>query len=57
MAKKCKKCGVPLEGFGFKAAKFFFGVKQSEKAPDLCNKCEGKPQGNESPKCGCGCCH
>lgn len=57
MAKKCKKCGVPLEGFGFKVAKFFLGVKPSEKTPELCNKCEDTPQGNEPPKCGCGCCH
>ena len=41
MAKKCKKCGVPLEGFMYKliAAKIF-GVKPSEKEPNVCNKCE-----------------
>lgn len=41
--KKCKKCGVPLEGFlyNFIAARLF-GVKPSVQEPDLCNKCEGK---------------
>ena len=39
---KCKKCGVPLEGFGFRIAKFLFGVKPSTKKKGLCNKCENK---------------
>jgi hypothetical protein len=49
--KKCKRCGVPLEGFMYKwvAAKLF-GVRPSEKKPDLCNKCEDKPEKT------CGCC-
>lgn len=38
--KKCKKCGVPLEGFGLKVAAFLFGVKPSQINPELCNKCE-----------------
>jgi len=42
MAKKCKKCGVPLEGFGYKISSKLFGIKPSEKKPGLCNKCENK---------------
>jgi hypothetical protein len=42
MAKKCKKCGVPLEGFGFKIASKLFGVQPSKKKKGLCNKCENK---------------
>ncbi|MDD5428794.1 MAG: hypothetical protein PHI58_06155 [Candidatus Omnitrophica bacterium] len=43
MKKRCKKCGVPLEGFLYKLiALRIFGVKPSEKDPGLCNKCEGK---------------
>jgi len=43
MIKKCEKCKVPLEGFLYRiiAAKLF-GVRPSEKDPELCNKCEGK---------------
>ena len=52
MAKKCKKCGVPLEGFGLKVAKFLFGVKPSAKNPELCNRCEEHPERTKS----CGCC-
>lgn len=40
--KKCKKCGVPLEGFGLKVAAFLFGVELSGKDPEMCNKCENK---------------
>lgn len=51
--KKCKRCGVPLEGFGYKwIASKLFGVKPSEKDADICNKCEDKPE-----KKSCGCCH
>ena len=42
MIKKCKKCGVPLEGLLSKIPKFLFGVKPSEKKKGLCNKCENK---------------
>ena len=42
MTKKCKKCGVPLEGFGYKfIAKLLFRVRPSKKKKDLCNKCDG----------------
>ena len=43
MVKRCKKCKVPLEGFAYKyiAAKVF-GIRQSAKDPELCNKCEDK---------------
>lgn len=41
--KRCKKCGVPLEGILYTMiAKAIFGVKPSEKEPDTCNKCEIK---------------
>ncbi len=54
--KKCKKCGVPLEGFMYKLiALGLFGVKPSLTEPDICNKCEGKPAGSEKKQCGCGC--
>jgi len=43
MTKKCKKCKVPLEGFFYRLiAKALFGVRQSDKDPELCNKCEEK---------------
>jgi len=43
MAKKCIKCGVPLEGLMYKIiAKPIFGVKPSKKKKGLCNKCEDK---------------
>lgn len=43
MAKKCEKCGVPLQGIMYKLiAKPIFRIKHSEKNPKLCNKCEGK---------------
>ena len=51
-AKKCTKCGVPLEGFFYKIASKLFGVKPSVKDPGICNKCEDKPE-----KKSCGCCH
>lgn len=51
MTKKCRKCGVPLEGFLYNLiASKIFGVRPSEKDPDVCNKCIDKP---ERP---CGCC-
>ncbi|MGE5308370.1 MAG: hypothetical protein ACM3OC_04740 [Deltaproteobacteria bacterium] len=56
MAKVCKRCRVPLEGFGAKIAGFLFGVKPSQKDPELCNKCEDKPQ-DKGKGCGCRCCH
>ena len=41
--KKCSKCGVPLEGFGYKwIAKPLFGIKPGIKNKNLCNKCEEK---------------
>jgi len=40
--KKCKECGVPLEGLGYRLiAKTFFGVRPGKKK-DVCNKCETK---------------
>jgi len=43
MTKKCKICGVPLEGFGYRwIAHPIFGVMPSKKKKDICNKCEGK---------------
>ena len=43
MSKKCKKCNVPLEGFLYKLiAVTIFGIRSSEKDPELCNKCEDK---------------
>lgn len=39
MSKKCEKCGAPIEGFWAKISKIF-GVKKSEKNPNLCNKCD-----------------
>ena len=39
---KCKQCGVPLEGFGYKwIARPLFGVRPGKKK-DICNKCENK---------------
>ena len=38
--KRCKKCKTPLEGFLFCFITYIFGIKQSEKNPELCNKCE-----------------
>jgi hypothetical protein len=38
---KCKKCGVPLEGFMYKLiAKPLFGIKPSKKNGGYCNKCK-----------------
>jgi hypothetical protein len=43
MVKKCKKCKVPLEGFGYKfIARPIFGVKPGKNG--CCNKCEVKLQ-------------
>lgn len=43
MVKKCKKCGVPLEGLGYKLiAKPLFRILPSKKKKGLCNKCEKK---------------
>lgn len=41
MGKKCKKCGVPLEGFMYRwITSRLFGVGPSKKDPAVCNKCE-----------------
>lgn len=41
MTKKCRKCGVPLEGVMYRLiASTIFGVRPSAKDPGLCNKCE-----------------
>lgn len=40
MAKKCTKCGVPLEGILSIIGKLT-GVKPSTTEPGVCNKCEG----------------
>lgn len=43
MGKKCKKCGVPLEGFMYEwISSRFFGLRPSKKDPSVCNKCEGQ---------------
>jgi hypothetical protein len=40
MTKKCNKCGVPLEGLGYKLiARPIFGIKPGRKK-SICNKCE-----------------
>jgi len=42
MGKKCKQCGVPLEGWSFRfIARPLFGVWAGNKK-DICNKCENK---------------
>jgi hypothetical protein len=42
MVKKCLKCGVPLEGLGYRfVAKLIFGIKPG-KNKNICNKCEGQ---------------
>ncbi len=42
MVQKCKKCGVPLEGLGYKlVARPLFGIKPGKKK-GICNKCEAK---------------
>ena len=54
MSKRCKKCGVPLEGFLYNLiAKRIFGVKPSQNDSELCNKCEEDAQ--KKTKCSCGC--
>ncbi|MCX5726407.1 MAG: hypothetical protein NT030_04375 [Candidatus Saganbacteria bacterium] len=40
--KKCKKCGVPLEGIGYWISSKLFGIRPSKKDQQLCNKCEKK---------------
>jgi len=43
MAKICKKCKVPLEGFLYwLIVSKMFGLRSSTKDPELCNKCEDK---------------
>ncbi len=43
MGKKCKKCGVPLEGFIYKwVTSKIFGICPSKKDSSVCNKCEGQ---------------
>ena len=40
MARRCRKCGVPLEGIMYRLiASTIFGVRPSAKDPGLCNKC------------------
>jgi len=42
MAKRCGRCGVPLEGIVYKfVVSTIFGIRPSEKDPKVCNKCEG----------------
>ena len=42
MGKKCIKCNVPLEGFGYRLiARPLFGVRPGKKK-NICNKCENK---------------
>jgi len=41
--KRCKMCGVPLEGIGYRlVASTLFGIRPSEKKKGFCNKCENK---------------
>jgi len=41
MAKRCKVCGVPLEGIMYRLiASTIFGVRPSAKNGELCNKCD-----------------
>lgn len=40
--KKCKLCGVPLEGIMAKVAKTLFKCYPSDNNPDICNKCVPK---------------
>ncbi|HRZ14916.1 MAG TPA: hypothetical protein P5110_05325 [Candidatus Omnitrophota bacterium] len=55
MAKKCSKCGVPLEGFGYTwIASKLFGVSPSQKDPQLCNKCDGEKPKEKRGCCACG---
>jgi len=54
MAKKCKECGVPLEGFGYTwIASKLFGIRPSDKGQELCNKCD-KDTPREKSRCCCG---
>jgi hypothetical protein len=39
MVKKCKECGVPLEGFLYNTLGKLFGIRSSQENPDICNKC------------------
>lgn len=41
--KRCKECGVPLEGFLYKTLGRLFAIKPSEKNPEICNKCIDNP--------------
>ena len=44
MTNKCKKCGVPLEGFMYKwVISKLLDIRPSTKEPGLCNKCEAAP--------------
>ncbi|MDD5341360.1 MAG: hypothetical protein PHC97_02885 [Patescibacteria group bacterium] len=43
MAKKCKECGVPFEGFLYNTLGRLFRIKPSEKNPEICNKCDKDP--------------
>lgn len=43
MAKKCKKCGVPLSGWIYKfITKPIAKVEPSKREKGVCNKCEVK---------------
>ena len=45
MGKQCKICKVPLEGMMYRLiTSKIFGVRPSAKDPQICNKCEDKPQ-------------
>ena len=50
MAKKCEKCGAPIEGF-FSYISRIMGVKKSKSNPNLCSKCapgEGEAKHEET---------
>ncbi|MFH1190531.1 MAG: EF-Tu/IF-2/RF-3 family GTPase [Candidatus Omnitrophota bacterium] len=44
MAKRCRKCGVPMEGFLYKfVTSTIFGIRPSARDAALCNKCDARP--------------
>ncbi len=60
MTRKCKKCQVPLEGFGFIwIASKIFGVRAAPGQADVCSKCAGSASAIliDTRRCiGCGAC-
>lgn len=53
MGKRCSKCGVPLEGIMYRLiASKVFGVRPSVNDPQICNKCESKPEAVQGKEIG-----